>query len=331
MKTRVGIMGYGNLGRGVEAAIAQNPDMELVGVFTRRDPAAVKIATAGVGVYKLDDCKTMQDDIDVMILCGGSAADLPWMSPEYAHFFNTVESFDTHADIPWHVDNVNASDIANDKTSIVSCGWDPGLFSVNRVMMDAVLPVGKAYTFWGRGVSQGHSDAVRQIPGVKDARQYTLPVQDVIDAIRGGAVPELTPRQMHTREVFVVCDDDVTEDDKADIVDDIKTMPAYFEDYDTTVHFISEEEMQRDHSGMPHGGFVIRSGGVGPDGKDKAVVEFSLNLDSNPEFTGSVLVACARACHRMNQEGSYGCKTMLDVPPAYYSPMSRDELLEKMM
>ena len=328
---RVGIVGYGNVGRGAESAVLQSEDMVLTGIFTRRDPASVHPLRAETPVFPVSFLMEQEADVDVLLLCGGSATDLPVQTPELAQRYCVVDTFDTHARIPEHFANVDAAAKAGKTAAVISTGWDPGLFSVNRVMMDAVLPVGKAYTFWGRGVSQGHSDAVRQIPGVKDARQYTLPVQDVIDAIRGGAVPELTPRQMHTREVFVVCDDDVTEDDKADIVDDIKTMPAYFEDYDTTVHFISEEEMQRDHSGMPHGGFVIRSGGVGPDGKDKAVVEFSLKLDSNPEFTGSVLVACARACHRMNQEGQYGCKTMLDVPPAYYSPMSRDELLEKMM
>lgn len=328
---RIGIMGYGNLGRGVEAAVTKSPDMELVGVFTRRDPETVKIHTDGVKVYKLDDCKTMTDDIDVMILCNGSATDLPWMSPEYAHYFNTVESFDTHSDIPDHVDNVNAADIANDKTSIVSCGWDPGLFSVNRVMADAIVPNGKAYTFWGKGVSQGHSDAVRRIPGVKDARQYTIPIEDALEEIRDGKTPDLTARQMHKREVFVVPDDDVTEEDKQDIIDDIVTMPSYFDEYDTTVHFITEEEMQRDHSGLPHGGFVLRSGKVGYEDDQSAVIEYRLKLDSNPAFTGSVLVACARACYRLNKDGKYGCLTMLDVPPAYYSPMSRDDLLEHLM
>ena len=326
MKTRVGIMGYGNLGRGVEAAIAQNPDMELVGVFTRRDPAAVKIATEGVGVYKLDDCKTMQDDIDVMILCGGSAADLPWMSPEYAHFFNTVESFDTHADIPWHVDNVNASDIANDKTSIVSCGWDPGLFSVNRVMMDAVLPVGKAYTFWGRGVSQGHSDAIRRIPGVKDARQYTVPIAEAVEQVRAGKQPELSTREKHLRECFVVAEEGA---DRALIEKTIREMPNYFADYDTTVTFITEEELKRDHSALPHGGQVIRSGKTSEE--NRHILEFSLKLDSNPEFTGSVLLACARAVGKMHVRGIFGCRTMFDVAPADLSPLSPEELRKKLL
>ena len=322
MSIRIGILGYGNLGRGVEAAIAHNPDMELVGVFPRRDPASVKIATAGVSVYHTDDAEKMQDQIDVMIICGGSATDLPKMTPKYAAMFNVVDSFDTHAHIPEHFAAVDAAAKKAGKIGLISCGWDPGMFSLNRVYANAILPDGKDYTFWGRGVSQGHSDAIRRIEGVKDARQYTCPVEAAVESVRAGENPELTTRQKHTRECYVVAEAGA---DLARIEREIKTMPNYFDEYDTTVHFISEEELQRDHAGLPHGGFVIRSGKTG-DGTHKHIIEYRLKLDSNPEFTGSVLAACARAAYRMNQDGQTGGKTMLDIAPAYLCAQSGEEL-----
>ncbi|MCI6720968.1 MAG: diaminopimelate dehydrogenase [Clostridiales bacterium] len=323
MSIRIGILGYGNLGRGVELALRQNPDMELVGVFTRRVPATVKIQTAGVPVYHTDDAENMQDQIDVMIICGGSATDLPKLTPKYAAMFNVIDSFDTHAHIPEHFAAVDAAAKQAGKIGMISCGWDPGMFSLNRVYANAILPEGKDYTFWGRGVSQGHSDAIRRIEGVRDARQYTCPVEAAVEAVRKGENPELTTRQKHTRECYVVAEEGA---DLVRIEREIKTMPNYFDEYDTTVHFISEEELQRDHAGLPHGGFVIRAGQTGPNGERKHIIEYSLKLDSNPEFTGSVLVAAARAAFRMNQEGQTGAKTMLDVPPAYLCAQSGEEL-----
>ena len=323
MSTRIGILGYGNLGRGVEKAIALNEDQELVGVFTRRDPATVKIATEGVKVYHTDALASMTDDIDVLIICGGSATDLPEMTPGYAALFNVVDSFDTHARIPEHFANVDAAAQKAGKVGIISVGWDPGMFSVSRLYARSILPCGQDYTFWGRGVSQGHSDAIRRIPGVLDARQYTVPVPEALEAVRSGSNPELTTRQKHTRECYVVAAEGA---DKAKIEEAIVTMPNYFSDYDTTVHFISQEELNRDHAGLPHGGSVIRTGTTGPDAKNTHVIEYSLKLDSNPEFTGSVLAAFARAAHRLNKEGAKGAKTIFDIAPSYLSPLSADEL-----
>lgn len=323
MSIRIGILGYGNLGRGVEYALRQNSDMELVGVFTRRDPASVSIQTAGVPVYRTEDAASMQDQIDVMIICGGSATDLPRLTPEYAALFNVIDSFDTHAHIPEHFAAVNAAAKKSGKIGMISCGWDPGMFSLNRVYANAILPEGRDYTFWGRGVSQGHSDAIRRIEGVKDARQYTCPVASAVESVRRGENPELTTRQKHTRECFVVAEEGA---DLARIEREIKTMPNYFDEYDTSVTFISEEELKRDHAGLPHGGFVIRAGKTGAESRHSHIIEYSLKLDSNPEFTGSVLVAAARAAYRMNQEGQSGAKTMLDVPPAYLSAQSGEEL-----
>ncbi|MGN0368369.1 MAG: diaminopimelate dehydrogenase [Wujia sp.] len=320
---RIGILGYGNLGKGVEAAIAKNADMELVGVFTRRNPADVSVISEGVKVYHEDALKEMQDAIDVLILCGGSATDLPEQTPKYAALYNVVDSFDTHARIPEHFANVDAAAKNAGKTAVISCGWDPGMFSLNRLYANCILPDGKDYTFWGKGVSQGHSDAVRRIEGVKDCRQYTIPVDAAIDAVRGGEQPELTTRQKHTRECFVVAEEGA---DLASIEAQIKNMPNYFADYDTTVHFITEEEMKRDHSGLPHGGNVIRTGMTGFNNENKHVIEYKLTLDSNPEFTGSVIVAYARAVARLNSEGCTGCKTVFDIAPAYLSAQSAEEL-----
>lgn len=323
MAVRIGILGYGNLGRGIECAIRQNQDMELVAVFTRRDPQQVKIQTEGVSVYKVDQIAEFQDKIDVLMLCGGSATDLPKQTPEYAKYFNVIDSFDTHANIPQHFADVDEVAKANGHVAMISVGWDPGMFSLNRLYAASILPEGKDYTFWGKGVSQGHSDAIRRVKGVKDGKQYTIPVDAVLEAVRSGSNPELTTRQKHTRECFVVAEEGA---DLAQIEHDIKTMPNYFSDYDTTVHFISEEELKRDHSGIPHGGFVIRSGKTGLNKEHNHIIEYSLKLDSNPEFTASVLVAYARAVYRMKQEGMKGCKTVFDVAPAYLSPMSGEEL-----
>lgn len=328
MAIRIGILGYGNLGRGVECAVKQNPDMELAAVFTRRNPDTVKILTEGVKVYPLEEAKNMTDQIDVMILCGGSATDLPAQTPEFAKLFHVVDSFDTHAKIPEHFAAVDASAKEGGKVAVISSGWDPGMFSLNRVYANAILPDGKDYTFWGKGVSQGHSDAIRRIAGVKDARQYTIPVESALEAIRGGETPELTTRQKHTRECFVVAEEGA---DLAKIEEEIKTMPNYFSDYDTTVHFITEEELKRDHSRLPHGGFVIRSGRTGWELENKHVIEYSLKLDSNPEFTSSVIVACARAAYRMANEGQTGCRTILDIPPAYLSAKSGEELRKELL
>ncbi len=325
---RIGILGYGNLGRGVETAVKQNADTRLAAVFTRRDPSDVKIKTEGVNVYAADGIVSHKDEIDVLILCGGSATDLPKQTPEYAKYFNVVDSFDTHAKIPEHFAAVDAAAKEGGNTAVISVGWDPGMFSLNRLYANAILPNGKDYTFWGRGVSQGHSDAIRRIDGVKDARQYTVPIDDALKAVRSGANPELSTREKHTRECYVVAEENA---DKARIEREIKTMPNYFSDYDTTVHFISEEELRANHSGIPHGGLVIRCGSTGFDGENKHIIEYSLKLDSNPEFTSSVLVAYARAVHRMNGEGQLGCKTVFDVPPAYLSPLSGGELRKLML
>ena len=320
---KIGILGYGNLGKGVEGAVKQNPDCELTAVFTRRDPSTVKILTAGVPVYNVADVEKHKDEVDVLIICGGSATDLPKQTPEYAKYFNVIDSFDTHAKIPEHFANVDKAAKDFKHTALISCGWDPGLFSLNRLYANCILPNGKDYTFWGKGVSQGHSDAIRRIEGVKDGKQYTIPVQAALDAVRSGSNPDLTTRQKHTRECFVVAEDGA---DKARIEKEIKEMPNYFADYDTTVHFISEEELKKNHSGIPHGGFVIRSGKTGWDNEFNNVIEYSLKLDSNPAFTSSVLVAYARAVYRMNKEGSLGCKTVFDVAPAYLSPLSGEEI-----
>lgn len=320
---RVAIFGYGNLGKGVECAISKNKDMELVGVFTRRDPSTVTIQTEGVKVYKEDEILSMKDSIDVLVLCGGSATDLPEQTPKYAGLFNVVDSFDTHARIPEHFANVDKAAKENGKTCLISCGWDPGMFSLNRLYANCILPDGKDYTFWGKGVSQGHSDAVRRIEGVKDCRQYTIPVDAALDAVRAGKQPELTTREKHTRECFVVPCEGA---DLAKIESEIKNMPNYFSDYDTTVHFITEEEMKANHSGLPHGGNVIRTGVTGMHNEHTHVIEYKLTLDSNPEFTGSVLAAYARAIVRLNKEGNTGCKTVFDIAPAYLSELSGEEL-----
>ena len=327
-KIRIGIMGYGNLGRGVECAVKQNPDMELAAVFTRRDPGALSVLTECVGVYRAEDAAGMQDQVDVMILCGGSATDLPGQTPELVKYFHVIDSFDTHAKIPEHFAAVDGAAKESGKVGIISCGWDPGLFSLNRLYAGAILPQGADYTFWGKGVSQGHSDAVRRIEGVADARQYTIPVEEALEQVRAGKNPELSTRQKHTRECFVVAQEGA---DRARIEEEIRTMPNYFADYDTTVHFISEEEMKRDHSGIPHGGFVIRSGRTGWEGEYNNVIEYSLKLDSNPAFTASVLVSCARAAYRMAQEGLSGCKTLFDIPPAYLSPLDGETLRRTML
>ena len=319
---KVGILGYGNLGRGVEAAVNKNEDMELCAVYTRRDPAALAIRTEGVPVKSADCLENGAEEIDVLVICGGSATDLPEMTPKYAAWYNVVDSFDTHANIPKHFANVDVKAKAAGKTAIISCGWDPGMFSISRIYADSVLPGSRAYTFWGKGVSQGHSDAIRRIEGVVDARQYTIPVPEALNKVRSGANPTLTTREKHTRECFVVAEEGA---DLARIEKEIVTMPNYFADYDTTVYFISAEEMKKNHSGLPHGGSVICSGETGRDGM-KHVIEYSLTLDSNPEFTGSVLAAFARAIVRLNNEGVTGAKTVFDIAPAYLSPRSADEL-----
>ena len=326
MSIKIGIYGYGNLGRGVEAAIKQNSDMELVAVFSRREPSSVKINTEGVKVCSAEDASLYKDKIDVMILCGGSATDLPQQTPMLAEMFNVIDSFDTHAKIQQHFEAVNEKAQKSQKTAIISVGWDPGMFSLARAYSMAVLPNGQDYTFWGKGVSQGHSDAIRRIDGVEDARQYTIPVEDALKKVRSGIMPNLTVRDKHIRECFVVAQEGA---DKARIENEIKTMPNYFADYDTTVHFITQEELNRDHSGIPHGGFVIRSGETS-DGK-KHIIEYSLKLDSNPEFTASVIVAYARAAYRLNKEGICGCKTVLDIAPSYLSIKSGEDLRKELV
>ena len=327
MKMKIAIAGYGNLGKGVECSIMQNDDMELYGVFTRRAPETVKTLT-NAKVFKIDDILNHKDNIDVLIICGGSATDLPVQTPEFAKHFNVVDSFDTHAKIPQHFENVDKVAKASGKVALISGGWDPGMFSLNRLYAEAVLPCGKDHTFWGKGVSQGHSDAIRRIDGVIDARQYTIPIDEALQKVRGGENPELTTREKHLRECFVVAEDGA---DKAEIENKIKTMPNYFADYDTIVHFITKEEMAKDHSGIPHGGFVIRCGSTGLNNEHKHIIEYSLKLDSNPEFTSSVLVAYARAVYKMNSEGMSGCKTVFDVPPAYLSPKSPEELRKNLL
>ncbi len=328
MSIRIGILGYGNLGRGVECAIKQNADMELAAVFTRRDPATVQILTEDVSVCRIADVQDWKDKIDVMILCGGSATDLPKQTPVYAEMFNVIDSFDTHARIPEHFEDVDAAAKKGGNVGIISVGWDPGMFSLNRLYANAILPEGKDYTFWGKGVSQGHSDAIRRVEGVKDGKQYTIPVEAALEAVRNGENPELTTRQKHTRECFVVLEEGA---DAAKVEEEIKTMPNYFSDYDTTVHFISEEELKANHSGIPHGGFVLRSGKTGWDGENKHLIEYSLKLDSNPEFTASVLVAYARAAYKLAQEGQSGCKTVFDIAPAYLSAKSGAELRKHLL
>lgn len=320
---KIGIVGYGNLGRGVECAIRNNPDLELVAVFTRRDPASVQILTESIPVVSSDLAIEWKDSIDVIILCGGSATDLPLLTPAFAEMFNVVDSFDTHAKIPAHFSKVDEVAKKNAHVALIAAGWDPGLFSLNRLYGNVFLPVGKDYTFWGKGVSQGHSDAIRRIAGVKNAKQYTVPVQSALDSVRSGSDIELTTSQKHTRECFVVLEKDAN---ASDVEHQIKTMPNYFADYITTVHFISEEEFSKNHTGMAHGGFVIHSGKTGVNKEHSHIIEYNLKLDSNPEFTASVLVAYARATYKMASEGIHGCKTVLDVPPAYLSEKSSEEL-----
>ncbi len=328
MSIRVGIMGYGNLGKGIECAIKQNDDLELVAVFTRRAPESLTILTEGVPVYSANEAIAHKDEIDVLILCGGSATDLPAQTKEYVQYFNVIDSFDTHANIPEHFSAVDEAAKKSEKIGIISVGWDPGMFSLNRLYANAILPMGKDYTFWGKGVSQGHSDAIRRVPGVLDGKQYTIPVPEALDEVRSGSNPELTTRQKHTRECFVVAEEGA---DKAKIESEIKNMPNYFADYDTTVHFITEEELKREHSGIPHGGFVIRSGKTGWKEENSHVIEYSIKLDSNPEFTASVIVAYARAAYRLKNEGVTGCKTVFDIAPAYLSPCSREELIKHLL
>ena len=320
---KIGILGYGNLGKGVECAVKNSPDMELACVFTRRDPSSVKLLTQGVPVYNVSEVEKHKDEVDVLVICGGSATDLPKQTPEYAKYFNVIDSFDTHANIPLHFSNVDKAAKDNGHIALISCGWDPGMFSLMRLYGNCVLPDGQDYTFWGKGVSQGHSDAIRRIEGVKDGKQYTIPVQSALDAVRAGKNPELSTRQKHTRECFVVAEEGA---DKAKIEKEIKEMPNYFADYDTTVHFISEEELKKNHSGIPHGGFVFRTGKTGWDKEYNNVIEYSLKLDSNPAFTSSVLLAYARALNRLHKEGVNGCKTVFDIAPAYLSPLSGEEL-----
>ena len=328
MAIKIGILGYGNLGRGVECAIKQNPDMELAAVFTRRDPKQVSILTKTASVCHVSEASDWQDRIDVMILCGGSATDLPEQTPAYAKMFNVVDSFDTHANIPAHFENVDKAAKAAGKVGIISVGWDPGMFSLNRMYASAILPNGKDYTFWGKGVSQGHSDAIRRIEGVKDAKQYTIPVETALEAVREGRNPELSTREKHTRECFVVLEEGA---DAAKVEQEIRTMPNYFADYDTTVYFISEEELNRDHSGIPHGGFVLRSGRTGWEAENSHLIEYRLKLDSNPEFTSSVIIAYARAAYRLAKDGLSGAKTVFDIVPAYLSAKSGEELRASML
>lgn len=327
MSIRIGILGYGNLSRGVESAILQNSDMELVTVFTRRNPESIK-TKSGVPSFGMTELENYKDKIDVLVLGGGSATDLPAQTPEYVKYFNVVDSFDTHARIPEHFENVDKAAKAAGKVGIISVGWDPGMFSLLRMISTAVLPEGENYTFWGKGVSQGHSDAVRRIKGVKDARQYTIPVEAAVNRVRNGENPVLSTKDKHTRECFVVAEEGA---DKTAIESEIINMPNYFSDYYTTVHFISEEEMKRDHAGLPHGGFVLRSGVTGFDKENKHIVEYSLKLDSNPEFTGSVITAYVRAAYRLSKEGVSGCKTVFDIAPAYLSSLSDEELRKTML
>ena len=322
---KIGILGYGNLGKGVEYAVKQNSDVELSVIFTRRNPSDLKI-NSDAKVVNISEIESWKDKIDVLIICGGSATDLPEQTPKYARIFNVVDSFDTHAKIPVHFENVDKAAKETNHLALISCGWDPGLFSLNRMYANAILPEGKDYTFWGKGISQGHSDAIRRIDGVKNAKQYTIPVEKALKAVRNGENPDFTAREMHTRECFVVAEENA---DKARIEKEIKTMPNYFEPYDTTVHFITEEELNEQHGGIPHGGFVIRTGKTAGD--KNHVIEYSLKLDSNPEFTSSVLVAYARAIHRLSKEGQTGCRTVFDIAPKYLSPKSDEELRRTML
>jgi diaminopimelate dehydrogenase len=328
MKTRIGIVGYGNLGKGVELAIAQNEDLTLAGIFTRRNPESVHVLTPGVNVYPLEEAKAHKEEIDVMILCGGSATDLPVQTPELAKDFHVIDSFDTHARIPEHFAAVDAACKEGHTLGIISVGWDPGLFSLNRIYAESILPSGKTYTFWGRGVSQGHSDAIRRVAGVKRGIQYTIPVESAVESVRNCENPELSTREKHTRECFVVAEEGA---DLSRIEEEIKSMPNYFADYDTTVHFISEETFEKEHTSMPHGGFVIRSGKTGQGEQTDQVIEYSLKLGSNPEFTSSVLVAYARAAHRLAQEGAEGCRTVFDIAPSYLSPLSGEEIRRQLL
>jgi len=325
---KIGILGYGNLGKGVESAIRQNDDMELSCILTRRNPESIKPATEGVKVYSVNDIEKLKGEIDVLVLCGGSATDLPEQTPEYAKYFNVIDSFDTHARIPEHFANVDKVAKENGHVAMISCGWDPGMFSLMRLYGCSVLPEGEDYTFWGKGVSQGHSDAIRRVEGVKNGKQYTIPVDSALEAVRSGSNPELTTRQKHTRECFVVAEEGA---DLAKIEKTIKEMPNYFSDYDTTVNFISEEEFEKNHQGIPHGGFVFRTGVTGLNKENKHVIEYSLKLDSNPEFTSSVILAFARAINRLSNEGVSGCKTVFDIAPAYLSPLSGEELRAHML
>lgn len=325
---KIGILGYGNLGKGIESAIRQNDDMVLSCIITRRNPASIKPATDGVEVYSVEDIEKLKDKIDILVLCGGSATDLPEQTPEYAKYFNVIDSFDTHARIPEHFAKVDKAAKENGHVALISCGWDPGMFSLMRLYGSAVLPEGRDYTFWGKGVSQGHSDAIRRVNGVKNGKQYTIPVEKALEAVRNGANPELTTRQKHIRECFVVAEEGA---DLAQIENDIKTMPNYFADYDTTVHFISEEEFNANHSEIPHGGFVFRTGVTGLNKEHKHIIEYSLKLDSNPEFTSSVILSFARAINRLSNEGVSGCKTVFDIAPAYLSPLSGEELRAHML
>ncbi len=325
---KIAIYGYGNLGKGVELAVRQNKDMELFGVFTRRNPETLTLLTKEAKAYSADEIEKYKDEIDVLIICGGSATDLPEMTPALAKHFNVVDSFDTHADIPVHFARVDEAAKQSGKTAIISVGWDPGMFSLNRLYANSVLPEGKDYTFWGKGVSQGHSDAIRRIEGVLDARQYTCPVESALDAVRSGSNPELSTREKHTRLCYVVAEEGA---DLAKIENEIKTMPKYFADYDTTVNFISQEELDKNHKGIPHGGFVIRTGQTGLAGENKHVIEYSLKLDSNPEFTASVLVAYARAIYRLNNRGETGCKSVFDIAPADLSMMTKEEMLAHLL
>ena len=324
---KIGLYGYGNIAKGVECSVAQNPDMKVTCVFTRRDPSTVK-TISGAAVYRTDDVLSYKNEIDVLIMCGGSATDLPEQTPAMAEHFNVVDSFDTHKNIPSHFDNVDAAAKKGGKIGVISVGWDPGMFSLNRLYGSCILRDGADYTFWGKGVSQGHSDAIRRVEGVIDARQYTIPVEEALEAVRSGSQPQLTTRQKHTRECFVVAKEEA---DLQRIEKDIVTMKNYFDEYDTTVHFISQEELNRDHKGIPHGGFVIRTGKTGRNLENNNVIEYSLKLDSNPEFTSCVIVAFARAAYRLNKEGASGCKTVFDIPPAYLSDKSGAELRKEML
>ena len=326
-KIKLGIVGYGNLGRGVEAACNQNDDIELKAVFTRRNPEDLKIKS-NAKVININDIENYKNEIDVLILCGGSATDLPVQTPKYVKMFNVVDSFDTHAKIPEHFENVNKAAIETNHIGIISVGWDPGMFSLNRLYGNCILPEGKDYTFWGKGVSQGHSDAIRRVEGVKDGKQYTIPVQEALEAVKSGKNPELSTREKHKRECFVVLKEGA---DPKKVEEEIKTMPNYFSDYDTTVHFITDEELKKNHSGIPHGGFVFRSGKTGLNKENNHIIEYSLKLDSNPEFTSSVLIAYARAAYKLSKEGQKGCKTVFDIAPAYLSPKSNEELRKTML